>query len=599
MLRVIVHKDGQRHDLDLSEGTVIPLTGVSPFFDRDLTKGEQSLPFELPWTERNRRILGSPEMIESAVDSGTIYYVVDVLDDGVPQIAEGKLTLLRCKGSFDYKEGKYIGTITGGESLLGAKLASKTLKSLSLGGVVRWSSGSSREFAELVMKGSASYPFAFAPVRNLQFIDTGRGDYTTELMDGDQINRVMYSASYTQQWTFARPHPANTNIATIPTEAGYNDYRTVPFFNFQFVFKKIFEENGYSVEGDWLDDADLAQLYLYNNRAIDYPSASNTDLNTFIDPVNHVPDLSIAKFLVAVAEAFGFAYFMASGGKVLLRYRHAALRAAAAIDITGYCENEFENEQTELAGGGVTASWDFGSDDSRPGDWVKEINKERVRGQVDKFANIATFTFSPAAATGDLIYVRAENYYYVYDASAPAWNYHSEGQEPVIIGDGKLTVKPAIAPLLQAVDTDNLGVNTNFDMCAIDGTGSYYNYKQVLVETPYPLRFFYIKKFNKNLAFNVPTSFAHNYDYIGVQRAMYSLGTSSSESIFNALNSAYYQRLNAGRIYKVRVLKTRLERLRIDYQTAVRIKNVHYLVVGIEREHGDASAYTLLKLLPI
>jgi hypothetical protein len=353
------------------------------------------------------------------------------------------------------------------------------------------------------------------------------------------------------------------------------------------------------VSGDFIDDPDFADLYLYNNRAIDFYTGANTDMNNFIAPQNHVPRMEIGNFLEILCNTFGIGIFIGSNANIFLRYRNNVFTPRQVINITNYVEDYFEDDLTEIATGGLRLSFDFGGNDSAVDDWVKTIDKSRIRGEVNKQSDFATLVLTPAAVMGDLVYCRADNYFYVFDASNNTWNYFSEYHEPVIVGDGKDDHKAELAPLLQAVYSDGFGTNTNYDMCTCNGPGSYYSYSGTLVETEYPLRMFYIKKLSQNVGTEVPVSFANNYDIIGVKRVAYGLSFNSIDSLYKKLHKKYYDRLLNGKYYKVNLLKNYWHSLKLSFESAVQIKNVQYIIVDFEKDLGDDKSYIQLKLLPI
>ena len=116
-------------------------------------------------------------------------------------------------------------------------------------------------------------------------IDTEQADYTTEFLIRDTVNDIVLKliSPGVYDIVFDRVDPTNSNAVIAPGLLQHIDYRTIPFFKLQYVFRKCFEEFGYTVSGDWIDDIDFAKLYLFNNFSLDiYSLTTYTDYNNMI-----------------------------------------------------------------------------------------------------------------------------------------------------------------------------------------------------------------------------------------------------------------------------------------------------------------------------
>lgn len=88
-----------------------------------------------------------------------------------------------------------------------------------------------------------------------------------------------------------------------------NDYAIVPFVYLCYVIETIFAEHGWYVQGNWLDDADIQRLVIYNNYALDSLNAGLNEYAANVTLANHMPDITIGQFLVGIKNLFGLGYF--------------------------------------------------------------------------------------------------------------------------------------------------------------------------------------------------------------------------------------------------------------------------------------------------
>lgn len=584
MISIRIHlSNGEKPFLKLKPGTRLSLELISPAFDFDLDKGETSLPINLPWVG-NRQFLGSPEMIESS--NKQPWFTVDVLFKNSLELSEAKLTIIQCKGDLSYGDGDYICSISGGESRFGTLIKNKTLKDLSLCGLVSWASIiDSRTFAETLMKsGNNQYPFVFAPVSDFKYFDESRDDYNNEFIVNQTINNIQYSTAFSSGWSFARPDPLNPTLKLSPGNAGYNDYRTIPFFQLQYVFKRIFNEHGYQVVGDWFEHPDFQCVYLWNNYSLETPTAGNYDVNTFLLPSNHMPKKKLGYFLQQVSKFFGFGIYLESDGMFRIRYRTDCLKPVVVKDISKYVQTSFTSKKLPLADGGIRLNFKY-ENDNRASDLVQEIDQSKVRAEVELVSDIATLSLTPVAASGDLVYVRALNYYYVFNGTN--WNAFSEGNQEIILGDGKESFEIEATPLVYDIDRD---------MSACDQVGSYANKNGLRINSDFEIRFFYVKSINKGTATNVPSTFTHNKRPNGSLVADVSLSLKAIGSIYQKFHQPFFEKLSNSDLVTVSLIVN--SGIDIKSFEGLMIKNVQYILYKITKDISNDKSMEM-DLIPI
>ena len=254
MLQIYIYGENEEGFLDIDPDTFLDVEGMSGIFDEEFSFGEFSIPNTFPWTDNNKRLLGFAERLEN-FSKKSYYWRCDVYDDNFPELVNAKLTLLEKNGSLTYRKGKFNASISSTKGLFGTLIRNKKLKDLSLGGKITWNAlQDSRHFAYDVMNGQ--YPaydyFAFAPVAIEDFYDKSRPDYNNEFLARDTVNTVVISGS---NWTFGRPLSNNPTQAVASGHAEYKDYGTIPFFRLKYIFRKVFEDFGFTVDGAFLNRA--------------------------------------------------------------------------------------------------------------------------------------------------------------------------------------------------------------------------------------------------------------------------------------------------------------------------------------------------------
>lgn len=529
MLQIYLYGPKESGWLDINPNASLDVEEYAEPFDEDLSTGTFTLPTEIPWTDKNRRLFGFSERLEN-FSRMPKQFKCDVYDDGFPDLISSQLTILEKNGAFSYQSGSFSCSIAGTKGLFGTLVKNKKLSDLNLGGIINWSSGDSREFAYAVMTGTElRYPYVyFAPVAMEGFIVKDRPDYDNEFLARDTVNTVVINSTGTG-WVFGRPSSTNPTVAAAQGDAEYLDYRTVPFFNLKYVLRKVFEENNFKVSGDFIDGTDFDRLFLFNNFAIEnylgYPS--NVDINKVINPANHVPDITIADFLRGLFAFFNIYPTFVNAQEVVLVYRKRILSNRQVMSLNEVADKvfnaTFENTEPE---DGYTLDYGWDSADQYYSDRVKEMLDKTYIGSVRTFANLATLSIGRPLTTNDYAYVEADNMYYLVANSTVSpilWDAYGDHLDKYVVGKGDRTVDTALSTLCTYVEF--VEANALYERRPYLGTGqpgSYTNNKKTLVKNPCGLRIFYIQTLPWMYT-AIPMSYYHNRYFNGDIIEPYSL----------------------------------------------------------------------------
>ena len=538
MLQVYVSGKFMEGYLELPPDTTLQMDITAPAFDDDLAIGEYSLPLEVDFTPYNSRLLGFAEMLNEQYTDDVNYWRVNVISDGVPELQDAKMTLLKSSGTFDYRRGRFTFSIAGNKGLFGSLIKNKKLTDLQYGGKITWQNMDSRQFATAVMKGTVTkYPFIrFGPVVRENYFDTDRIDYDNEFIVYDTVNNVHVAGG---NWQFGRPTSANTAIAAVPGTAEYKDYRTIPFLQLYYVTKRIFEENGYSVTGDFFTSGYFEDLVLDNNRSLEkYHISPNQDVNREIVPANHVPDVLIHDYLVALQKRFNLKISFRQGRKVEISFKQNNNRQRKTLSLTPILVNQYERSFLEFQDQGFTLQSDFDTTDDYHSDAIQDIKDKTLVATVKTRGELASLNINRQLTLDDIAFVTAENLYYrVANATITPvlWEAYSERLDDYVIGKGDNTIPSALAPLCTyMLLNQNTGLVENRDVTAVRQKGSYINKRGLPVINAFGMRIFYCKNVGVG-SLSVPKTFVHNRDNLNARRVPYSLSWYSDDGIFKSL----------------------------------------------------------------
>lgn len=555
--------NGNVHYLDLPAGVKLNFEELKSAFDRNLEEGLFSFPIDVPFTPANLNFFKHLQHMNAHSATIPDYWRCDVEEYGVAELVDCKLKIINHKGRWDNKTGFISTMITGAKGMFGTLIKNKKLTDLQLGGKITWAPTSdSREFAKEVMDGlhpTVADKLGFAPVAMEDYFDTTREDYNGEVLHVPIVNNTILNGAYNNGWLFGRNATVNTKVNK--NNAGYEEYRTVPFLKLFFVLKQIGLEFGYQVSGEFFQFPGFSKLHVFNQRSVErYDFPFLFDVNTEINPVDHVPEMLIVDFLIAFQNAFNLRIDFLPNQIIEFNFNHNILNATNRVDYTKKCLSVYpEASRSESFENGYTLKWGWDSNDSYAREKIKKQKDLNVIATVTLFSDIAGLSFAFTLDETHYILVTAENYFYNYVTSSGDWIPVFENNEELVIGKGSEAVEPAISPLSSYYTVDGTGTYTRRNIVATRQLGSYWNNGKTLVKNPFGLRLLYIGTITTGSFTNLPISFCHNYDADGKKLAEVSLNWHTKEGVYTLFYKQWLAMLMESWTVKARFQLDRVE----------------------------------------
>ncbi|MGN6478523.1 MAG: hypothetical protein ACTHKV_14960 [Flavipsychrobacter sp.] len=263
----------------------------------------------------------------------------------------------------------------------------------------------------------------------------------------------------------------------------------VPMFYVHYVLRKCFEEAGFTVSGGAFSNPKFTEKILYNTYAInncwiDKQLVNNGggeyrcditvkhQANT-INPTNHVPDMLITDFLSDMGKLFNLQYIINfSTREVRIELLDSLVPTGNIVDLTDKAFPEpvlnFEDDNFNKG-----FEFSFGQDsnnDASGEDQKDDIDNYHLMGNVRNYGDLAAVT---GMATGDLMYVKAENAYYQYGGSDWLFYSHNLGKYKTTANDDVVSIVSKSYPLpMQTFD----GMGLMYDPPTPYGAGISYYY---------------------------------------------------------------------------------------------------------------------------
>ncbi|MGZ8535737.1 MAG: hypothetical protein ACXWV4_09385, partial [Flavitalea sp.] len=300
MIRILTEKS----QLVLEPKTNIRFEQPSPLFNYDLILGAHSFPVKVP-TQPNRKVLNFPDLIDNKV--GFLQNEPCYIQMGGNNWFEGCIKINSVNRDFTSV------SLLSGTGAFANLINSKKLSDLKLGGIRNLPPDvfSIVEHARLsAVEGNMDY--VFFPYKNSDFYGNANNDYCGYVNEWDYDNGTFFH-----------------NTAT-------NKYCLSPLVFVHYLLRCIFEEHGYSVSGEFFEDAELKTLVLFNNTAMEHDSGFYlNEYSNYIDLRNHVPKVSIGAFLIALRKLFGIDFFFHKSRKhVEVRFLKTIIRNSRVNDYT-------------------------------------------------------------------------------------------------------------------------------------------------------------------------------------------------------------------------------------------------------------------------
>jgi hypothetical protein len=303
--------------LDLGEGASITLETTSPFFMTDGIPGTISFPSTASPTKKNKRLLGNPEIISNQNNLNTKIaaelYIKDLL------YKAGQLTNIKPnKKGYQYSFLSDAGDFQ-------SKINGVSMRSLDLG-------------TDILVFDNSSENYALFPVKNESFY-------------GDKNTNFKGYLNYYHGGSF----PTNTTSSSF--------YAITPFPYLVQVIRKTFALFGYLVYGAWLDDPEIATAVVYNNYALDKVVTGVNSWETTIAIANHLPDMTVGEFIIAIKNMFGLGYIFNPIDKtVKIVTLNEVINDQTYVDHTSKAEPEYELALNESNGFKLSQEQDSGDE---------------------------------------------------------------------------------------------------------------------------------------------------------------------------------------------------------------------------------------------
>lgn len=308
-------------------------------FDQSII-AEYSLPFEVAATEKNLRLLNYAAYMERRVDSTGIDAIV--YDSGLPLLT-GKIKIEKPSVNLNrMSDGRISCYFLSGGSSFWQDIKEIKMRDVDYDGTRSYAwdsygfdlSEPNPGFWCHVRKvmyaspgyGVSGYDYAFFPVKNTSWPGNGTG---TDLM-----NKVYWN----------EPTSAEFFIPSYLGGASDNERnRIVPFPYLKYVLIKVVEHCGWKLkESDFMQLLDFKKIVMLNFRAIDWcflKRQSGDWVNVFRDPVefdlaDHLPDIKISEFLIALKNRFGWWYDFDKATKTITIREFNEVAAGEVKDFT-------------------------------------------------------------------------------------------------------------------------------------------------------------------------------------------------------------------------------------------------------------------------
>lgn len=260
MIRLVTGAPSEELDLP---GTDMSLDISNPYFGTDSIPGAITQSLDLPWTRPNLRGLGFPDRYRGP--GGPPPVPADCYLDGA-RWRRGKLVFREC----DVPAQRLRYNFVADAADLATQLKDVKLADIALGSV---------PFSRV----PSTADYALLPVRNRLFF----GDDEEEIPAGYHGVLNYYTGGV---------YPSDASLAP--------QLYLVP------LLRRVMAHFGYTIEGAWVEDAEIQQLVLYSDRVVALGTLE-------LDLGQHVPDMSVPDLLIALQQLFCLGLYFDTTRRVL------------------------------------------------------------------------------------------------------------------------------------------------------------------------------------------------------------------------------------------------------------------------------------------
>jgi len=312
-------------ELDLYQNTQIEYVLNNPaFVGGDISKfnGTYSLPFTIPLTPRNRRILRYPDRVDNHTRM-VRDEPCQVFFDRKPDFSGLATVKSPVKSQAKHQAKMYIVQ----DNFKSFK--DNSLRDLPLGEYEFDSSESTLAHAKQTAENHLAFTHAFFPVRNPRMTD----DFEDlEVISGVPHHYINY---YDYMEENFMNHPSQRSAA--------------PFVRLDHLINIIGQVSGKAIVNNFALDDELKSLYLYGDRNIytntnDEEDSSEYTWPTFFDLSQQLPDIKVAEFMKQLANLFCLGLFPSADGLEILPLKNLISRPYAQ-DWTRYADDAFSKDE--------------------------------------------------------------------------------------------------------------------------------------------------------------------------------------------------------------------------------------------------------------
>jgi len=176
-------------------------------------------------------------------------------------------------------------------------------------------------------------------------------------------------------------------------------------------------------------------------------NTSSDNLNKYalnLNLKNHVPNITVSKFLNAVKDAFGISVYIDSDKRqVQMELCRDIIASQEYIDISKYVVDHDIEVQDES---GHTYNFDWGNTDALVSGNFKQYANYNYLGEVDYYNDLPIFP-----GINDVVRVLSCNKIYIYLVdpanNSPAWIEFTDPFYDLVVSDGKASIKPKLSTL--------------------------------------------------------------------------------------------------------------------------------------------------------
>lgn len=484
--------------LELPPGTTLEMVEANPFlqFADAEVRGNYSLPSQVKAVPKNLRLLKYSGLLQTRIDNSGIDS--KVYGNGL-QHSQGKIKIETANINVNRPNTGDISFyyLTGISSFY-QDIKKKSLRDINMGGERFFATHDAFwDHINLVLRGDPNeYDYAFYPVVN-------KG-WTTEGGDIEIMNRIFFGSG---------DLPAFDLSATASPIFGPANV-IVPFPYLKTVLINAVEYAGWKIEGDILTDPDFEKITMINFRAIDWVPYPHINLIGTKSPVrfdlaDHLPDILISEFLIALQNRFAWWYDFDYVSKKITIKKLGSLVSFSQKDMTKYAsplvpkkvqqsDKIYALRNNFISGGGQGI----------------DLNNTDYQGDVNKVADL------PAAAEA-----RADHVYLVKEENNFYWCINDSGWKWQILSSNNSDYAPdgSNEEIITAATTVDMERFSNYIDLAprLDNQGVL-DASDVGAEWSIHLCFFYGMRENKSNQL-VPFASHHVYDSKGVQLGNWSL----------------------------------------------------------------------------